>query len=147
MSLKFANPQGSLLALSSSVIWATYWILNLRDERDNTVKMFMNFIFGFVYTALAVALTSDITLPPAEGLVGSVYVGLFEMGITFLIWLNALKYSETTAQIANLIYLAPFISLLVIYFAVGEEILPSTVVGLVLIIGGILLTLNFDKKT
>lgn len=109
--------------------------------------MFMNFIFGFVYTALAVALTSDITLPPAEGLVGSVYVGLFEMGITFLIWLNALKYSETTAQIANLIYLAPFISLLVIYFAVGEEILPSTVVGLVLIIGGILLTLNFDKKT
>jgi drug/metabolite transporter (DMT)-like permease len=47
--------------------------------------------------------------------------------------------SRTAAQVSNLIYLTPFLSLVVVHFAVGEEIFPSTVAGLVLIIGGILI--------
>ena len=39
----------------------------------------------------------------------------------------------------NLIYLVPFLSLLVITLVLGEKILPSTVVGLLFIVAGILL--------
>ena len=46
------------------------------------------------------------------GLLGGVYIGLFEMGITFLVWLKALKNAKTTAHVVNLIYLVPFLSLL-----------------------------------
>ena len=49
------------------------------------------------------------------------------------------KLSRTTAQVSQLIYLTPFLSLLVIHFAVGESIYPSTLIGLVLIVTGILL--------
>ena len=63
----------------------------------------------------------------------------FEMGLTFVFWLKALKLSRTTAQVSQLIYLTPFFSLLVIHFAVGESIYPSTLIGLVLIVIGILL--------
>jgi drug/metabolite transporter (DMT)-like permease len=73
------------------------------------------------------------------GLAGAIYIGLFEMGITFVLWLYALKYSSTTAKVSNLIYLSPFISLIIIHFAVGETILPSTVAGLLMIISGIIL--------
>jgi drug/metabolite transporter (DMT)-like permease len=39
----------------------------------------------------------------------------------------------------NLIYLVPFLSLIVIGVVLGERILPSTVVGLLFIIAGIVL--------
>jgi drug/metabolite transporter (DMT)-like permease len=138
-SLHFANPLGSLLALSSAIIWALYWIFNLRDERDDLLRMFLNFTFGFIYTALVLMIFSGFYLSPLKGTIGSVYVGLFEMGITFLVWLKALRLSKTTAQIANLIYLTPFLSLVIIHFAVGEKILPSTLLGLGFIVGGIII--------
>ena len=61
------------------------------------------------------------------------------MGITFLAWLQALKTAKTTAHVVNLIYLVPFFSLLCIALVVGETILPSTLVGLLLIVTGIVL--------
>ncbi|KAA0014799.1 permease [Thermoplasmatales archaeon ex4484_30] len=38
--------------------------------------------------------------------------------------------------------MVPFLSLLLIHFAVGEEILLSTIIGLILIVSGILLQLK-----
>jgi drug/metabolite transporter (DMT)-like permease len=61
------------------------------------------------------------------------------MGVTFTLWMMALKLSSTTAKVSNLIYLSPFISLILIHFFVGEVILLSTIIGLGLIVGGIVL--------
>ena len=139
LALKFTSPAGVLLALISTVIWALFWIYNLNDERDAAVKLFLNFAFGTVFIFFAVLFFGKFQVPQFKGLAGAVYVGLFEMGVTFLIWLRALKLSKTTAHVANLIYLVPFLSLIVIYFVVGEQILFATVVGLVFIVAGILL--------
>ena len=136
---RFSSPAGVGLALGSTVIWALFWIYNLRDKRDETAKLFLSFGFGMVFVFVWLLVFGDLKAPGLKGVVGGVYVGLFEMGITFLVWLKALRVSRTTAHVANLIYLTPFFSLVVIYFAVGEEILISTVVGLVLIVGGIIL--------
>ena len=76
-------------------------------------------------------------MPNTTALIGAAYVGFFEMGITFVIWMKALKSSKTTAQVSNLIYAAPFLSLVIIRLAVGEEILFSTMIGLILIVTGI----------
>jgi drug/metabolite transporter (DMT)-like permease len=40
---------------------------------------------------------------------------------------------------SNLAYLVSFLSLLFIHFLVGEEIAPTTIVGLILIVGGIII--------
>ena len=61
------------------------------------------------------------------------------MGITFVIWSKALQLSITTAKVSNLIYLVPFLSLVVVFFVVGEKILLSTIVGLAFIMIGIIL--------
>ncbi len=130
---------GVALALGSAVIWALYWIYGIKDKRDPIARLCLNFAFGFVFVALYLSFTEEFRMPPLKGLFGAVYVGLFEMGITFVFWLKALKLSRTTAQVSQLIYLTPFFSLLVIHFAVGESIYPSTLIGLVLIVTGILL--------
>jgi drug/metabolite transporter (DMT)-like permease len=137
LAFRFTNLPGAMLALGSSVIWALFWIYNVKDRRDEIVKLFLNFVFGTLFTLAAVLLSGEIRVPPAAGIVGVIWVGLFEMGITFVTWLKALQLSRTTAQVSNLVYAAPFLSLFFIHFIVGEEIFPSTVVGLVLIVAGV----------
>lgn len=139
LSFRFTNLPGALLALGSSVIWALFWIYNIRDRRDAVAKLFLIFGFGsFLILPCALGFSS-LRVPGPSGLLGAVYVGLFEMGITFVAWLKALELSRTTARVSNLIYAAPFLSLLIIRSAVGERILFSTIVGLALIVTGILI--------
>jgi len=137
LGFKFTNLTGALLALGSAVVWALFWIYNLKDKRDAVAKLFLNFCFGFVFVLILTLLFSEIVIPETPGLLGVVYVGLFEMGITFVVWLKALKLSRTTAQVSNLIYLAPFLSLVFIHLLVGEKILLSTIIGLIFIVTGI----------
>jgi len=138
-SLHFSNPEGVALALGSSVIWAVFWIFNIRDRRDEVARLFLNFVFGLVFITAAILLTSTTIEPEKVGILGAAYIGLFEMGLTFVLWLKALKLSRSTAQVSNLIYISPFLSLLLIHYVVGEAILPSTMIGLIFIVSGILI--------
>jgi drug/metabolite transporter (DMT)-like permease len=104
IELEFKNPLGVLLAVGSSVFWALYWIINMRDKRDEVVKLFMNFIFGSLFVFLAVIYNHSWEPVSFEGITGAVYIGLFEMGLTFFIWLKALQFSENTAKVANLFH-------------------------------------------
>ncbi len=136
--LNFKNPFGVFLALSSSIIWAIYWIYNLKDKKDEVLKLFLNFLFGFPFILITYLIFSTKTYS-LKGILGSIYVGLFEMGITFIFWLKAIKYAERTSDISILIYFSPFLSLLFIRIFVGEKILISTIIGLLFIIGGVLI--------
>jgi drug/metabolite transporter (DMT)-like permease len=137
LGLRFTNGPGALLAVGSSVIWAFYWIRNVKDSRDDEEKLSWNFLFGTAYVlALHVALGRSFRIAP-EGLLGCLYIGLFEMGLAFLFWLRALASSETSAKVSNLVFLSPFLSLFFIRFVVGEKILPSSVIGLAVIVLGI----------
>jgi drug/metabolite transporter (DMT)-like permease len=139
LQFHLTNTLGVCLALGSSVIWALFWIYNIRDQRDDVLKLFLNFSFGFIFILILIVFKSEFVLVPVQGLLGAVYVGIFEMGLVFILWLKALKYSHTTAQVSNLIYLSPFLSLLFIHFLVGERILISTIIGLVFIVCGIII--------
>lgn len=145
-SLKFENPMGVAFALGSAIFWALFWIFNVRDKRDEVIKLFFNLSFGFLYTLIAYLIRSDFKIPHLHGILGSVYIGIFEMGITFIFWLKALKLSSTTAKVTNLIFLAPFLSLIIISFAVGEKILFSTILGLTFIVTGIAFQNIFATK-
>jgi drug/metabolite transporter (DMT)-like permease len=144
-ALKFTDPYGVLLALGSAVIWALFWIYNIKDKRDEVAKLFLNFIFGFFFILIAILFSSKMKVSSMPGFLGAAYVGLFEMGITFVLWLKALKLSNTTAQVSNLIYLSPFVSLVLIHFVVGERILFSTIIGLIFIVAGILIQQYYSR--
>ncbi|MCD4796069.1 MAG: DMT family transporter [Candidatus Cloacimonetes bacterium] len=135
LNLKFENPYGVILALSSAVVWALFFIFNIKDKRDEIAKLFLSFGFGFIFTFIL--FLKDPLLPNWKGLAGAVYIGLFEMGITFIFWLKALKLSCTTVQVNNLIYLTPFLSLIFINFVIRERIVFSSIIGLILIVIGI----------
>ncbi|MDM7484166.1 MAG: DMT family transporter, partial [Vibrio metschnikovii] len=83
-----------------------------------------------------------------QGWLAVSYVGLFEMGITFVLWLSALKSTQNTARISNLIFASPFISLILLATIIGERIHPTTIIGLVFIISGLVIQqMKFSART
>jgi drug/metabolite transporter (DMT)-like permease len=137
-SVHFDDLGGSVMAVCTSFIWAGYWIINLKDKRPAVQKLFFNFLLGFVFITLLVLIRKPSLISQAgllkQGLFAGIYVGVFEMGLTFLLWFKALEYTKSTAAISNLIFLTPFISLLFIRLLLQESIHPATFAGLILIV-------------
>ncbi|WP_072680591.1 DMT family transporter [Arcobacter sp. LA11] len=138
-SLNFSNLDGVLLALLSTVLWALYWIFNTKSKSDPVVSLFSNFLFALPMIGIYLYFTQTIVFPDIEGILAAIYVGFFEMGITFLFWLKAMQTAENTAKIANLIFISPFLSLILIYFVLNEPIFISTLFGLSFIILGLVI--------
>ncbi|NBC12527.1 MAG: EamA family transporter, partial [Gammaproteobacteria bacterium] len=133
---------GVLLALGSTVIWALFWLWSARDGADPVVKLFLGFVSGLVLALAAAPWLGGVgwagLLPPVAAWPALVYVGLFEMGLTFVLWLTALQRARHAARLGHLVYLAPFLSLMVLHLVLGEPLLPATFIGLALIIGSLL---------
>ena len=147
LGLNFTNLTGVGLALFSTLLWALYWILNTRDQRDPVLGLFMNFLCALPLIILYCTVTGELQWMPWQGVLGALYIGVFEMGLTFVLWLSAMKLTDSTAKISNLIFIAPFLSLVFISVFLGEEILPSTLYGLLFIICGLVLQqLRFSGK-
>ena len=146
LGFTFESPLGVGLALFSTLIWSFYWIANTKDHREPVIGLFLNFICSIPLIIMYILATEGFRPIQLPGLLGAVYVGVFEMGITYVLWLKALKCSTNTARIANLIFISPFLSLVLIHFVVGEEILPSTFVGLIFIVGSLLLQSFFRSR-
>lgn len=137
LGLDFASPLGVALALFSTLIWCCFWLLNTRIGGSAPVNLLLSFLCGLPWLAAALVVQGDWQWPPLTGWIGPVYVGLFEMGIAFLLWQSALMHCDNTARISNLIYLSPPLSLVFIAILVGEKIEIATIVGLVLIMLGV----------
>ena len=138
---------GVSLALVSSVLWALYFILNVRDKRDEAVKLFTNFAFGSAYMIVAMSISGSFHEGVSlRGAAAAVYIGIFEMGITFWLWLRALQLASTSDKISNMIFFAPFISLIMLHFIIGEPVYYTTPIGLLIIIGSVLFQ-NRRQKT
>ncbi len=135
-----------LLPILSSVFWGVYWMLNIRDKRPDSVKLFMGFFMGSILAGVFLFLTDGFGGLSPKGIAGSIYIGAFEMGFTFYIWLKALKTADRTSRVSGVIYLAPFVSLLIIAAVLGEKIRLFTFGGLVLIVTGILLDTQKRRK-
>ncbi len=135
-NLQVNSGLGVGLALGSTLIWAAYWLANRRSKIDPVVGLFLGFLFALPLVTIVTAIQSDFVFS-RSGLVGGAYVGMIEMGFTFVLWLMAMKLTTSTARVANLIFLSPFLSLIFIQFVLGEDVKPGTVAGLILIVGGL----------
>ncbi|MCQ9071199.1 DMT family transporter [Vibrio sp. 1557] len=149
LGMEFESPLGVGLALLSTLLWAGYWILNTKNKSDPVVGVLLGFLVAIPF-AIGLSLYEGASWQAisAKGWAAVTYVGLFEMGITFVLWLSALKSTQNTARISNLIFASPFISLMLLATIIGEEIHPSTLIGLVLIISGLVIQqVSWGKKT
>ncbi len=138
------NILGYIFAFASAFLWAIYWIINMKDKRDASEKLFWNFFVSLAFLLTYSIIDADMLVFSSEVILYSAYIGTFEMGLTFILWGKALYYSNDTAKISNLIYLSPFLSLILINAVLNEAIEMSAVMGLLLIVVGLII--NFSQK-
>jgi len=138
-NLELSNLKGDALALVSSVIWALFWILNLKDKNDEVVKLFLNFLSGTIFSAITLFSFSNFPNIELKKILPLFYVGAFEMSITFIFWLKALKLSKTTDKVSQMIFISPVLSLFIINLILKEKIALYSLSGLFFIILGIII--------
>ena len=130
--------EGIALALGSTLLWALFWILNTLDERKEVVTLGAAFVLSLPLTTAA-AVYSGFEELSWQTMTGGVYVGLFEMGVTFVLWAKAMRWARSTAKVSALIFLSPFLSLVFIWLVLGEQIAWTSIAGLAVIVAGLLL--------
>jgi drug/metabolite transporter (DMT)-like permease len=139
------NRLGVILALSTSVIWALYFLYNAKDHKDPVIRLFLNFVCASLYLLLGGIIRGTMLPVSIEGWGTAIYVGIFEMGVTFVLWLMAIQAAAATDRISNLVYLAPFINLGIVRLVLKEQIYGSTLIGILLLVTGILIQ-NLSAK-
>lgn len=132
------SPWGIFYALGSAFLWALYWIVSdsLKNELNQIGTLFLTFFFGMIYLLIG---TIFVPLRPLsiDALWSGAYIGTFEMGVPFICFGLAIRTTDNPTLINQICYLAPFLSLFFISMILGEPIMPSTYIGLILIVGGL----------
>lgn len=134
-SFENVNLYGILCGLLTTVVFSTFWLYNAKSSCDPVVSLFLCFLFSFPCIAVTVLFSTQ--LPTAEhlvpGVVCAMYTGLAEMGIPYLLWLAALRNTDSPSKISTIILFCPCFALFILSSVLGEKILWSTIVGLILI--------------
>jgi len=129
---------GVFLALASTVVWASYWLATVRVKIDGLALMTGSFAIGAPAVGLACAWIEGLPTLNTQTLGYGAWVGLVEMGVTFVLWQTAMRRTAQAGRIAQLIFLSPFLSLVLIDRVLGEAVSASSVTGLALIVAGLL---------
>lgn len=138
---------GLLLGALSALFWASYWMIN--DTLKDRVSQSLNLWTGFA-TGSAILLLASIFVPVSvtswPALLSGVYVGMFEIAVPFACFGMAIRLTDNPALINQMCYLAPFMSLFLIHMVLGEPIMTTTYIGLILIVGGIVYNTYFAES-
>jgi len=146
-SMQFENSLGVVYILITTVIWSLFWLFNTKNSNDSVVSLFLIFLFSLPYILIITYFSDSFVVPSLKGVIGSAYIGLFEMGVSVVLWQSALKISTTVSRVASLVFITPFLSLLILHFVLKEDILASTIFGVILICSGLILQKYFTRKS
>ena len=140
-SFEFDNVTGVALAVGSTVLWGLSWVLNkLIVERANVdaeLALLLNFTTAVPILWVTLSITGSLPSLNSGTVLGGIYIGLFEMGAAFVLWMKAMQLTDTPIRVSSLIFLAPPLSLVFIATVLGESVATSTLVGLVFILVGL----------
>ena len=128
---------GVLIAFATTIFWVIYWLITKNIDEDPVISLWIPFTVGAVVLSIAAIFFFRPESLSLSAWLSAGYVGLFEMSITFLLWLNALRKTTSTALVSNFIYAVPFLSLIFIRFVLNEPIQSTTLIGLFMIAAGI----------
>jgi len=128
------------LALGSTVLWAGYWLTNARVDMAPVTLMAWSFLLASPLVIAACLAGPGWPALTGERLAYGAWVGLIEMGFSFLLWQQAMRRTRQTGRIGQLIFLSPFLSLVLIGAVVGESIHWTSAAGLGVIVLGLWLS-------
>ena len=130
---------GIIACVTAAVCYGLFSVLDKKHSLNQNVTM-MWIWFTTAVCSLVLSLIFE-NWQPIAGVqwLGIAWLGIVVNAVAYLLWAIALKGASDSAKIANLAYLVPFISIIISWLVLKEQITINAVLALVLIIGGILI--------
>ena len=141
-----ADGAGVMLALSSTILWALYWLINKKSQSDPLSMIFTSFSTAVPILFMICLCGPGLPELSQSAVFYGLWIGLIEMGVTYLLWQKALRSSSNTAKTGQLIFLSPFLSLVFIHFFLDEQITLLVIASLVIIVLGTWITQRADPE-
>ena len=147
------NPLGDLIALAAALMWAVYSILikKYTEQYDNFLVTRRVMLWAFI-TAVPLMLLTD-GMPDLHPLftqtnvlLSWLFLGVFGNAVCFAIWNIAFQRLGVVIT-NNYLYASPFVTLVVGYLLLDEQITVMSVIGAVLITVGVIVALKKPKET
>ncbi|HKH83305.1 MAG TPA: DMT family transporter [Gemmatimonadales bacterium] len=134
--------RGDLLILMSTVTWAIYTVLGrttlqrLGSVRATTATMFAGWVMMIPFFISGAGWQQYQHLSSAV-LTAIIFLGVGCSSLGYLFWYAALERLDTS-QVAAFLYIEPLITLLAAVALLGESVSPTTIVGGIMVLLGVL---------
>lgn len=145
--ISLLNNKGDFLILASTLTWSIYSAIN--KQLSLTLSPFTTIFWLFhlmIIILLPFSMKEMIHIPlmklPISVWVSLLFLGIFCSGWGFVLWAQALQ-SMPSAHVGIFLYLEPFVTVIVSWIILHENITGLTIVsGLIITTGVILVNLN-----
>lgn len=129
---------GMISCIVAAACYGIFSVLNKKMDYDQSISMMMNWLVVAVCAMISGMMTENWAMIRGMKWLGILWLGIVIDAIAYLLWALALKDAESTAKIANLAYVIPFLSLIFSAALLKETIEIRIFAALVFIIGGVL---------
>ncbi len=135
--------RGDLLVLASTVNWALYTVLGhptirrLGPARATAGAMLLGWAMLLPLFVARAGWSEYARLSP-PGWLAVLFLGLACSGLGYLFWYGALEHIEAS-RVAAFLYVEPLVTLAAAVVLLGEPVRATTVVGGLMVIGGVVL--------
>jgi drug/metabolite transporter (DMT)-like permease len=134
-SIKISNITGDLLAICAAASWGIFSNLGKKNKIDTVLSNYIFTTITFLLSTIAMLAFSKFTFPGRQTLLGLLWLSTSNIVLSYYLWFRALK-SASSALIASISFVTPFISLFFIMIIVKESITIMQIAGLVVILLG-----------
>jgi drug/metabolite transporter (DMT)-like permease len=141
--LRLPSTRGDLLVLASTLNWAFYTVLGhatirrLGPTRATAGAMLLGWLM-LLPVFLATSGWGEYARLSATGWLALLFLGVACSGLGYLFWYGALERIEAS-RVAALLYAEPLVTLAAAVLLLGEPFGPTTAVGGLLVLGGVVL--------
>jgi drug/metabolite transporter (DMT)-like permease len=140
---------GVIMLLAASIFTSIYTIIQkyllkkYTSMQTSAYSVVIGTLFMFIFFP---ALVREFPQAPLSANLIIIYLGVFPAAIAYFFWSLALSKAEKTVYVTSFLYLVPFISIVLSYLWLGEELSSLAILGGVIIIAGMVLTNVFKEK-
>lgn len=137
---------GVICCILAAALYGLFSVLNKKADYNQNIAMTVIWLTTAIFSGVLGIITEKWVYIYAKEWIGIIWLGIFVDAVAYLLWAIALRTSKNTAEVANLAYLTPFMSVVISALVLDEKLNVRTILALVFIVGGILIQNIYELK-
>ncbi len=147
-SIDFVSNKGDLMVLTSAFTWSVYSLVGKKVTLNYPPMMTILYVFItmlIVFSPFTINETNigQVFNLSAVGWVAILFLGIFCSGLAYVLWAEAMKEMHSS-KVGAFLYLEPFVTVLVAWLLLNEEITLLMLLSGLIILGGVIMV---NKKS